>query len=263
MSTSPVTTHTVRKLKGQRPIAAVTAYDAITARFASEAEADIILVGDSVGNAQLGFATTVPVTLEMMVHHTAAVVRARPQALVVADIPFAEAHYDFPRVLQACQRLLQEAGAAAVKIEADASLAPTIARLVNAGIPVWAHLGLKPQQVHSLGRYRRFGQTPAEAEAIYADALALEAAGAFALLVEMVAPEVAAELTRRSQGPVIGIGSGPDCDGQILVCTDLLGLTGGYVPSFARQFVDAAPVLRQGFGDYVQAVRTKQFPPSS
>jgi 3-methyl-2-oxobutanoate hydroxymethyltransferase len=258
-----ITTHTLRKLKGQRPIVAVTAYDAIAARYASQAGADILLVGDSVGNILLGFETTVPVTLDMMCHHTAAVARAHPHSLVVADVPFAEAHYEFERVLRACQRLLQEAGAEAVKIEGGVTLAPTIARLVEAGIPVWGHVGLKPQQVHALGRYKRFGSTPAEAEAVLADAQALEAAGAFALLVEMVTPELAAQLTERSRVPVIGIGAGPHCDGQILVYTDLLGLTGGYVPSFAQQFADAGAAFQKGFSDYVSAVREKRFPPAS
>jgi 3-methyl-2-oxobutanoate hydroxymethyltransferase len=254
------TVHTLRKLKGQRPIVAVTAYDAIVARFASEAGVDVILVGDSVGNTLLGFENTVPVTLDMICHHTAAVARAKPSAFIAADVPFAEAHYDFERVLRACQRLMQEAGAEAVKIEGGAALAPMIARLVEAGVPVWGHIGLKPQQVHTLGRYKKFGGTPAEADALLADALALEKAGAFALLVELMDTAVAQKLTATLKIPVIGIGAGPHCDGQILVYTDLLGLTPGYVPAFARQFADAGAQLKAGFTAYTEAVRTRKFP---
>ena len=254
------TTYTLRKLKGQRPIVAVTAYDAVTARYASEAGVDIILVGDSVGNTLLGFDTTVPVTLDMMCHHTAAVTRAKPEALVAADVPFAEAHYDFERVLQACQRLMQQAGAEAVKIEGGAELAPQIARLTEAGVPVWGHIGLKPQQVHSLGRYKKFGTTEEEKASIMADALALEKAGVFALLVEMIDHSLAQKLSEAVKVPVIGIGAGPHCDGQILVCTDLLGLTAGYVPSFARAFAEAGEQFKRGFAAYTEAVRTKKFP---
>jgi 3-methyl-2-oxobutanoate hydroxymethyltransferase len=254
------TTHTLRKLKGERPIVAVTSYDAMTARYASEAGVDIILVGDSVGNTLLGFDSTVPVTLDMICHHTAAVARAKPAALVAADVPFAEAHYDFERVLRACQRLLQEAGAEAVKIEGGSPMAPTVARLVEAGVPVWGHIGLQPQQVHTLGRYKRFGTSPVEAESLVADALALEKAGAFALLVEMVEPAVAEKVSGSVKVPVIGIGSGPNCDGQILVCTDLLGLHAGSVPSFARTFAQAGEQYKQGFAHYAQAVRSKTFP---
>ena len=254
------TTHTLRKLKGERPIVAVTAYDAITARYASEAGADIILVGDSVGNTLLGFDSTVPVTLEMMCHHTAAVTRAKPQSLVIADVPFAEAHYGFERVLGACQRLIQESGAEGVKIEAGAELASQVARLVDAGVPVWGHIGLKPQQVHALGRYRKFGANPEEAERLMGDALALEKAGAFALLVEMMEPGLARTLTETLRIPVVGIGAGPSCDGQILVCTDLLGLTPGYVPAFAKVFAQAGEQYKKGFTAFAEAVRNRSFP---
>jgi 3-methyl-2-oxobutanoate hydroxymethyltransferase len=254
------TTHTLRKLKGERPIVAVTAYDTLTARYAAGADVDIILVGDSVGNTLLGFDTTVPVTLDMMCHHTAAVARAKPKALIAADVPFAEAHFGFERVLSACQRLLQSAGAEAVKIEGGSTLAPQIAKLVEAGVPVWGHIGLKPQQVHALGRYRKFGTEPAEAESLMTDALALEKAGVFALLLEMVEPRLAREITKRVSVPVIGIGSGRDCDGQILVCTDLLGLNAGYVPSFAKAFARAGEQFEAGFAGFAAAVRNRTFP---
>ena len=254
------TTHTLRKLKGQRPIVAATAYDAPTARLADEAGVDLILVGDSVGDNLLGFDSTVPVTLDMMLHHTAAVARARPEALIAADVPFAEAHFDYERVLAACQRLLQQAGAEAVKIEGGARLAPLVSRLVGAGVPVWGHIGLEPQQVRVLGRYRRFGVKPVEAERLLADALALEKAGCFALLLEMTETNLARTITETVKIPTIGIGAGPHCDGQILVCTDLLGWNPDAMPGFAHAFAAVGEEMKKGFAAYVMAVRSRKFP---
>jgi len=254
------TTHTLRKLKGQRPIAAVTAYDAITARLAADAGVDLILVGDSVGNTLLGFANTIPVTLDMILHHTAAVARAQPEALLVADVPFAAAHFEFPQVLASCQRLMQEAGADAVKIEGGAGLADQIGRVVAAGVPVMGHIGLQPQQLLNLGRYRRFGAKPAEAEHLLADALALERAGVFAVVAEMIEPNLARTIRETLTVPLIGIGAGGDCDGQILVCTDLLGMKPEAMPSFAHAFAAVGEEMKKGFAAYVMAVRTRKFP---
>lgn len=255
------TPHTLRKLKGQRPIVAVTAYDAITGRYASEAGVDIILVGDSLGNTVLGLPTTIPVTLDMIAHHASAVVRGGTgDALVAADVPFGEAHFDFRRVLRSCQRLMQEAGVDAVKIEGGRGLAPKIERLVEAGVPVWGHVGLQPQQVKRLGRYKKFGISPRETEQLVADARALEAAGCFALVVEMVEPAAAASITAAVGIPTIGIGAGPECDGQVLVSTDLLGLTPGDVPGFVRRFADAGAAFRGGFAAFAEAVRNRTYP---
>ena len=168
------TTKTITLLKGKRPIVAVTAYDTVVANYADQAEVDLILIGDSVGIAQLGFETTIPVTLEMILHHTAAVARAKPNALVVADIPFALAHRNFSDLLNACMRLMQEAGAEAVKIEGNARMAPTIERLIQAGVPVLAHIGLLPQQFYRMGGYRKFGRSEAEKVIMVEDALTLE-----------------------------------------------------------------------------------------
>lgn len=254
------TTHTLRQLKGQRPIVAVTAYDTITARYAGEAGVDVILVGDSVGNTLLGFANTIPVTLDMMVHHTAAVARATPEALLVADVPFAEAHFDFKQVLASCQRLMQQAGAEAVKIEGGVNLAEKIAGIIAAGVPVMGHIGLQPQQVQRLGRYRKFGAKPAEAEQLLADALALERAGVFAVVAEMIEPNLARTIRETVKTPIIGIGSGGDCDGQILVCTDLLGMTPDDVPGFVHAFASVGDEMRKGFAAYVMAVRSREYP---
>jgi 3-methyl-2-oxobutanoate hydroxymethyltransferase len=239
---------------------AVTAYDVITARYAAEAGVDVILVGDSVGDNLLGFDSTIPVTLDMMAHHTAAVARARPEALLAADVPFGEAHFEYEHVLSSCQRLMQQAGAEAVKIEGGARLAPLIARLTGAGVPVWGHIGLEPQQVRVLGRYRKFGVESAEAEKLLADALALEKAGCFALLLEMTEPNLARTITETVKIPTIGIGAGPHCDGQILVCTDLLGATPGVMPPFAHAFAAVGDEMKKGFAAYVMAVRARQFP---
>ncbi len=254
------TTRTLRELKGQRPIVALTAYDFTTARLASEAGVDLILVGDSLGTTVLGYETTVPVTLEMMLHHTAAVARAGPDGLVVMDIPFPEAHRDVGRLLDACARGLQEGGAGAVKIEGGAAMADRIARIVAAGIPVLGHVGLLPQQIHQLGGYRKFGKTPGEREALLADARAVEGTGAFGLVVEMVDPECTREISEALKIPVIGIGAGSHCDGQVLVSHDLLGLTAGKTPSFVRRYAEAGKVIGDAFKRYAADVRNGNFP---
>lgn len=254
------TTQTITLLKGERPIVAITAYDAIIAHYANQAQVDIILVGDSVGTAQLGFETTIPVTVEMMLHHTAAVARAKPNALLIADIPFAIAHGSFDNLLNVCVRLMQDAGAEAVKIEGNASIAPTVERLIQAGIPVLAHIGLLPQQFHRIGGYRKFGRTETEKAMLVKDALALEKTGCFALLCEMVDGIVAGAIAQELTVPLIGIGSGPHCDGQILVSNDLLGMTTGKVPSFVKQYADLGNKITQAFEEYSKDVRYHKYP---
>jgi 3-methyl-2-oxobutanoate hydroxymethyltransferase len=218
------TTRSLRALKGVRPIVCLTAYDSVTARIAAEGGADLLLVGDSVGNTVLGMPDTVGVTMDMMIHHTAAVARTKPEALIVGDLPFALAHDNFSKLLAYGRRFLQEGGAQAVKIEGGATLAPAIAKLVDAGIPVMGHVGLLPQRVHATG-YRRRGLTPQDALREQADAVAVAEAGAFALVVECVDADFMPALTAAVGIPTIGIGSGRGCDGQILVLHDLLGLT--------------------------------------
>ncbi len=255
-----VTTQTIRGLKGKRPIVALTAYDYITARLAGEAGVDLLLVGDSAGTTILGFPTTVQVTLEMMLHHTAAVSRANPVSLVVTDIPFAIAHRDDVSLLDASVRCIQQAGAEAVKIEGGVVMAEKIAMLTRAGIPVLGHIGLLPQQVYQLGTYRKFGKTPAEREELIADALAVEKAGAFGIVGEMIDPDVAAEISAKLTIPFIGIGAGPKCDGQILVVTDVLGLTPGKIPSFAKAYAHLGEETKNAIQQYATEVREKKFP---
>ncbi len=247
------TTKSIRAAKGGQQIVCVTAYDAVTARLATQADVDLILVGDSLGNVVLGFDTTVPVTLDMMAHHTAAVARTRPEALLVADIPFALAHDDFSALLKSCARLMQEAGADAVKIEGGVALAPKIARLTAAGIPVMGHIGLQPQQVLQLGGYRKFGKN-SEAQRILDDARALEDAGVFAIVGEGMARECASEIRAKISVPFIGIGSGDDCDGQIIVMHDILGLTEN-PPSFAKPFANLTRAAVEALSAYRDSVR--------
>ncbi|MDR2844812.1 MAG: 3-methyl-2-oxobutanoate hydroxymethyltransferase [Puniceicoccales bacterium] len=247
------TTKTIRLAKGNRPLVCLTAYDTVTARIGDQGGADLLLVGDSVGNTILGFDSSVSVTLDMMLHHTAAVARAKPAALVVADIPFGVAHDDFPALLQACVRLMQ-AGAEAVKIEGGVALAPAIARLVAAGVPVCGHVGLQPQQVRQLGGYKKFGAKDGECAAVQADALAVEQAGVFAVVGEMLTPALAGAVRAALSVPLIGIGSGEDCDGQILVIHDLLGLTEN-PPGFAKPFAQLGAVAIGAVAGWAASVR--------
>ena len=243
-------------MKGSDQIVCITAYDAVTARLADAADTDVILIGDSVGNVVLGFESTVPVTADMMAHHTAAVARARPNALVATDIPFGVAHGDFSDLLKICMRLMQECGAEAVKIEGGAEMASTVARLTAAGVPVWAHIGLQAQNVFQEGGYRKYGKTPEERASLLAAAKAHEKAGAFALLLEMMPSDLAAEITRSVSIPTIGIGAGKDCDGQILVMHDVLGLTPRR-PSFAKLYCDAGAQIVSALRAYRDDVKKK------
>lgn len=253
------TTRHLRQLKDQRPIVALTAYDALFARLADEAGADLLLVGDSVGNTFLGFESTVPVTVEMMLHHTSAVARAQPQALIVADLPFEVIHRERDFVLETACRFIR-AGAEAVKVEGGASIADKVQCLTAAGVPVLGHVGLLPQQVLQLGGYRKFGKAPEEQEQLLADVSALEKAGAFAIIGEMIAAETAGRLRAALRVPFIGIGCGKNCDGQILVCNDVLGLGTGTYPSFSHQYAQLADAAREAFQAYAKDVRQQCFP---
>ncbi len=250
----------VRALKGKRPIVALTAYDAPMAKLVSDAGADLLLVGDSVGTTHLGFETTVPITLDAMVHHVGAARRGNPDCLLVADLPFGEASLSFDRLLLASRRLMQEAGADAVKVEGGRDLADDVERLVNTGVPVLGHVGLQPQMVKTLGGYRKFANDREEAENLFADAVSLEEAGCFAIVAEMVREEVAAELARVLQVPLIGIGSGDGCDGQIIVTPDILGLTPGPTPSFVKPYADLSRQAAGALASFVRDVREKRYP---
>jgi 3-methyl-2-oxobutanoate hydroxymethyltransferase len=245
----------VTELKGKRPIVGLTAYDAIMGKLISDAGVDFILVGDSVGTTLLGFDTTIPVTMEDMVRHTAAVRRSNPKCLLVADLPFGEASMSFDRFLDSAKRLMQEGGADAIKVEGGRDLADDIEKLVATGIPVLGHIGLLPQTVKAIGGYRTVGGGREEAESLYTDAVSLEEAGCFAIIAEMMEEKVATELASQILPPLIGIGSGPNCDGQILVTQDLLGLTAQGVPSFVTPYANLSKEISHALGKYVQDIR--------
>lgn len=263
MSAPPVaavTVTTLAKMKrnGER-IACLTAYDASFAHLLDEAGVEVLLVGDSLGMVVQGRDTTVPVTMDQMVYHCAAVARVRRRALLMADMPFMS-YATTEQALRNAARLMQEGGAHMVKLEGGAIQVETVRQLSGRGIPVCAHLGLQPQSVHRLGGYRVQGRDSAAAGMMLQDACALENAGADALLVESVPSALAAEITRAVGVPVIGIGAGPACDGQVLVLYDMLGITPGYRPKFARDFMHGQSSIRAAVKDYVQAVKSGAFP---
>ena len=222
--------------------AVLTAYDATMARLLERAGVDVLLVGDSVATAVLGYDTTLPVTLDVMIHHTAAVVRGTEKALVIADMPFLTYQITPSEAVRNAGRLLKDAGAAAVKLEGGRSVVEVVRRLVDVGIPVVGHLGVLPQSVNQQSGYRQRGRDAGEAESIFNDALALQEAGAFAIVLESIPAELAARITSELGVPTIGIGAGPDCDGQILVSSDVLGLH-DKIPPFAKKYANLADVI--------------------
>lgn len=254
-----ITPHIIRAMKGIEKFAALTAYDAQVAHFLELAEIPLILVGDSVGTTQLGHASTIPVTLEDMIHHTAAVVRGNHASLILADMPFMSYQLSPQQALQNAGRLLQTTGCDAVKLEGGAIRAETVARIVQNGIPVCAHIGLTPQSAKTLGM-RVQGRSSADAERLLADAKALEAAGAFAIVLEAIPAPLAQHITREITIPTIGIGAGPHCDAQILVITDLLGLGGAFNPKFAKRYVDLGAAITSAVRAYKADVAASRFP---
>jgi 3-methyl-2-oxobutanoate hydroxymethyltransferase len=241
-------------------ITCLTAYDYPTARLLDEAGVDVILVGDSLGMVVLGYESTLPVTIEEMLHHTRAVRRGVHRALVVADMPYGSYHTDTAESLRNAVRFVKEAGAEAVKVEGGERRLELISRLTEAEIPVMGHVGLTPQSVNALGGYRVQGKTADTAEQLLRDARAVEAAGAFAVVLEAVPRELAAQITQELRIPTIGIGAGPDCDGQILVIHDLLGLTFEQTPKFARQYANVGAVISNAVREYCDDVRKGGFP---
>jgi 3-methyl-2-oxobutanoate hydroxymethyltransferase len=248
----------LKKERGEK-IAMLTAYSAWMARLLAESGAvDLLLVGDSLGMVELGYDTTLPVTMADMLRHTRAVRAGAPQALVVADMPFLSYQASPAQALRNAGRLMRH-GATAVKLEGGAAAAPTVAALVAAGIPVMGHIGLQPQSVHAQGGYRRQATRPEEQRRLVEDAVALEAAGAFSVVVECVAAEAAAQVTAALRIPAIGIGAGPHCDGQVLVVHDMLGLS-GQAPSFAKEYASLGASIREAVSAYAAEVRSGAFP---
>jgi len=249
-----------RKAGGPK-IVCLTAYDFPTARILDETGVDLILVGDSLGMVMMGYPNTVPVTMDEMIHHTKAVTRAVKRALVVGDMPYFSFHLGADETIRNASRFLKEAGAAAVKIEgASAKRLKLVAAMVEAEIPVMGHVGLTPQSIHHYGRFKVRGTAVEEARRIVADAAALEKAGAFAVVLESMPIEVAAEVTRAVGIPTIGIGAGPACDGQVLVLHDMLGYSTGYMPKFVRKYADIHGLISGAVAAYAAEVREGRFP---
>ena len=251
-----------RKLRGER-ITCLTAYDNPTARLVDEAGIEIILVGDSLAQVVLGYDSTLPVTVEEILHHLRAVRRATRRALLIADLPYGAYHVSEEKALEVAIRYLKEGGAEAVKIEGGRTRAPLIRRMVEAEIPVMAHIGLTPQSVHRMGGYRVQGKTLESANELLADAEALEEAGAFAIVLEGMPRELAAIVTRRLRISTIGIGAGPDCDGQILVFHDLVGLSFRPRAKFVRPYADTASNWRQALAQFREDILSGRYPDES
>jgi 3-methyl-2-oxobutanoate hydroxymethyltransferase len=250
----------IKASKGVCKIPCVTVYDYSFARLADASGIPLLLVGDSLGMTVLGYASTLPVTMAEMLHHTAAVVRGTTHALVVADMPFLSYQISISEGVRNAGRFLQEAGADAVKIEGGAFRSELVVSLTQNGIPVLGHIGLTPQSVNVFGGYKVQGRTREAGEQLVADACALAEAGAFAIVLECVPPDIAAAVTSASPVPIIGIGAGPVCDGQVLVMHDLLGLSDSTPPKFVKPYAALAETVREAFQAYAAEVQSGAFP---
>jgi len=256
-----VTINAIKEMKGKKEkIVMLTAYDYPTAKLIDEAGVPLILVGDSLGMVVLGYNSTIPVTMEEMLHHTKAVVRGTRQALVISDMPFMTYHISITDAMRNAARFIQEGGAQAVKLEGGEVIAETVKRIVDCGIPVMGHIGLTPQFIHQLGGHRVQGKTSAAAERLLHDARALEQAGAFAVVLELVPTQLSKLITMNIGIPTIGIGAGADCDGQVQVISDMLGLFTDFVPRHAKKYAKLADTIRTAIADYVAEVKTGDFP---
>ena len=250
----------IRHRKNATPIAEVTAYDYPWARLADQAGMDIVLVGDSLGMVVLGYTDTVSVTMEEMIHHTRAVVRGVEHALVVTDMPFGSCSSSIPAAIDNAVRILKEGRADAVKVEGGVAMAKTVAAMVSAGIPVQGHIGLTPQTATSLGGFKVQGKSAQAARQLIDDALALEAAGCFSIVLEAIPAPLAEHITGRLAIPTIGIGAGPDCDGQVLVIHDLVGLYDRFTPKFVKQYARINEPVGEALRQYREEVQNRTFP---
>ena len=261
MERKPITTSTIRQMKEDgRPITMITAYDYAMARNVDEAGIDMILVGDSVGNVMLGYSSTIPVTMDAMIHHTQAVVRGTKYALVVGDMPFMSYQASEAAGLQNAGRFLKEGGCAAIKLEGGSEICPLVKKMVTAGIPVMGHIGLTPQSVNQFGGFKVQGKDIAAAQKLIDDAKALEAAGAFSIVLECVPAALAAKVSEMISIPTIGIGAGNGCGGQVLVCNDLLGFSNGFTPKFAKKYRNLHQEIVGAVSEYISDVRDRSFP---
>lgn len=257
------TVATFQAAKGREKLTMLTCYDYSLAKIMDERGINSLLVGDSLGMVELGYPDTTSVTMEEMIHHCAAVARGNENALLVCDMPWLSSQCGVEEAVKNAGRLVKEGRAHAVKMEGGSEFAPEVAAMTRASIPVMAHIGLMPQSVNALGGYKAQGRDLASARKLLADARAVVAAGAFAVLLECVPSPLAARVTREIPVPVIGIGSGPDCDGQVLVWQDMLGVTSGHKAKFVRQFAMIGASMRRAFDEYAQAVKGGFFPNES
>ena len=261
MERKPITTSTIRQMKVEgRPSTMITAYDYAMARNVDEAGIDMILVGDSVGNVMLGYSSTIPVTMDAMIHHTQAVVRGTKYALVVGDMPFMSYQASEAEGLMNAGRFLKEGGCAAIKLEGGSEVCPLVKKMGTAGIPVMGHIGLTPQSVNQFGGFKVQGKDVAAAQKLLDDAKALEAAGAFSIVLECVPAALAAKVSEVISIPTIGIGAGNGCDGQVLVCNDLLGVRNGFTPKFVKKYRDLHQEIVGAVSEYISDVRDRSFP---
>jgi 3-methyl-2-oxobutanoate hydroxymethyltransferase len=249
-----------QKKLNKEKFAMLTAYDYSTAKLIEEAGIPIILVGDSLGTVILGYESTIPVTIDVMIHHTKAVVRGTKHALVVGDMPFMTYHTDIPEAMKNAARFIQEAGAQAVKLEGGVVVADTVKRIVDCGIPVMGHIGLTPQFIHQLGGFKVQGKTSEAAERLLKDAIALEQAGVFSIVLELVPSQLSKLITETINVPTIGIGAGPDCDGQVQVISDMLGLFTDFVPKHAKQYARLSENISAAVKSYIEEVTSGVFP---
>lgn len=260
MKTNQVTVATLKAQKGQEPIAMLTAYDYCLAGLFDAAGVEVILVGDSLGNVVLGYSSTLPVTMEDIIHHSKAVTRACKRALVVADMPFMSYQASIEQGMLNAGRLLKEGGANAVKLEGGSEICPLVEKLVTSGIPVMGHLGLTPQSVNQLGGFKVQGKSVEDAQKIIDEAKALADAGVFALVLECIPDKLAAKISESIDIPTIGIGAGNACDGQVLVCNDFLGMNSGFTPKFVKKYRLLHEQITQATQEYIQDVKTRSFP---
>jgi len=256
-----VTIIDIKEMKRKKEkIPMLTAYDYVTAKMVDESGVPLILVGDSLGMVMLGYESTIPVTMDEMIHHTKAVVRGAKQALVIGDMPFMTYHTSISDALHNAARFIQEGGSQAVKLEGGEVVAEQVRRLVECGIPVMGHIGVTPQSMHQLGGFKARGKVVEEAKKLLNDASILEEAGAFAIVLECTPAPLSRLITQRLTIPTIGIGAGPDCDGQVQVISDILGLYTEFVPKHAKRYAKLAGEIKTAVAGYVSEVKSLSFP---
>jgi len=255
------TINQIKEMKARaEKIVMLTAYDYSTARIVDEAEIPLILVGDSLGMVVLGYESTIPVTMDEMLHHTKAVVRGTKQAMVIGDMPFMTYHVSVEDALRNAARFIQEAGAQAVKLEGGVTVAEKVRRIVDCGIPVMGHIGLTPQSIHQFGGFKMQGKTPEAAANLLEDAKALEQAGVFSIVLETIPANLARLITDKVSVPTIGIGAGTECDGQVQVINDILGSFADFVPKHAKQYVKLTDIISKAVTQYRDEVKSGTFP---